>query len=48
MITQRQYQIAREKARALLDRVGVVLTRAEHEQFEVADFGLGELEKGCN
>ena len=45
MITQRQYQIASEKARALLDRVGVVLTRAEHDQFEVADFGLGELEE---
>ena len=45
MITQRQYQAARDKACDLLAQTGIVLTPEEHERFEVADFGLAELEK---
>jgi len=36
---------ARERASAMLAEAGVVLTRAEHETIEVADFGLGRLEE---
>jgi D-lyxose ketol-isomerase len=35
---------ARERAAALLADAGIVLTPAEREQIEVADFGLGQLE----
>jgi D-lyxose ketol-isomerase len=45
MITQSQYQGAREKACDLLAQTGIVLTPEERERFEVADFGLAELEK---
>jgi D-lyxose ketol-isomerase len=36
---------ARERAAAMLADAGVVLTPAERESIEVADFGLGRLEK---
>jgi D-lyxose ketol-isomerase len=45
MITQKQYHAARERACDLLKQTGIVLTPEERERFEVADFGLGELEK---
>jgi D-lyxose ketol-isomerase len=45
MITQRQYQVAVERAYAMLKQAGIVITPTERERFEVADFGLGELEK---
>ncbi len=45
MIDHQQYQRAVERASAMLQRAGVVITSAERERFEVADFGLGELEK---
>jgi D-lyxose ketol-isomerase len=36
---------ARERAAAMLADAGIVLTPAEHERIEVADFGLGRLEE---
>jgi D-lyxose ketol-isomerase len=36
---------ARERAAAMLERAGVVLTPAERVDIEVADFGLGRLEE---
>lgn len=45
MITQEEYAQAVRRTRAFLERVGIVLTPTEAEQIEVADFGLGELER---
>lgn len=45
MITQEHYQAAVEKAVKMLAQAGIVVTPAERERFEAADFGLGELEK---
>jgi D-lyxose ketol-isomerase len=36
---------ARERAAAMLERAGIVLTPAERADIEVADFGLGRLEE---
>ena len=36
---------ARERAAAMLAEAGIVLTSAERERIEVADFGLGRLEE---
>jgi D-lyxose ketol-isomerase len=36
---------ARERTAAMLAEAGIVLTPAEREQIEVADFGLGRLEE---
>jgi D-lyxose ketol-isomerase len=36
---------ARERAAAMLEEAGIVLTPEEREQIEVADFGLGRLEE---
>jgi D-lyxose ketol-isomerase len=36
---------ARERAAAILAEAGIVLTAAEREQIEVADFGLGRIEE---
>jgi D-lyxose ketol-isomerase len=36
---------ARERAAAMLADAGIVLTRAEREAIEIADFGLGRLEE---
>lgn len=44
MLTQQQLLDAQARARASLERAGIVLTPQESEQIEVADFGLGELE----
>lgn len=44
MITSQQLESARARAKAFLARAGIVLTRAEEDAIEVADFGLGELE----
>jgi D-lyxose ketol-isomerase len=44
MLTQQQLLKAQERAREYLERAGIVLTPAERENIEVADFGLGELE----
>ena len=45
MIDRFQYQKAVEKASAMLQEAGLAITPAERERFEVADFGLNELEK---
>ena len=45
MIGQREYYDAVERACNLLKRAGTVITAEEWQHFEVADFGLGELEK---
>ena len=45
MISQRQYNAAVEKSIAMLRQAGLVITPAERDRVEVADFGLGELEK---
>jgi D-lyxose ketol-isomerase len=36
---------ARERAAAMLDEAGIVLTAVERDEIEVADFGLGRLEE---
>ena len=36
---------ARERAAAMLAEAGIVLTPAEREAIEIADFGLGDLER---
>jgi D-lyxose ketol-isomerase len=36
---------ARERAAAMLDEAGIMLTAAERDRIEVADFGLGRLEE---
>jgi D-lyxose ketol-isomerase len=36
---------ARERAAAMLDEAGIVLTPSERDQIEIADFGLGRLDE---
>jgi len=45
MLTLQQYRAARDRAWAMLQKAGIVLTPAELERLEVADFGLGQLEQ---
>ena len=45
MLTQKKYDEVCAKALNFLDTHGIVLTSQEKEQLEVADFGLGEIEK---
>lgn len=45
MITKEEWRKARDRALALLEKAGIVLTPAEKENMEVADFGLGDLER---
>ena len=45
MISQAELEAARVRAAVYLERAGIVLSEAEHRQIEVADFGLGELNK---
>src|SRR5690349_22774274 len=45
MIDRVQYEKAVEKASEMLRSAGLAITSAERERFEVADFGLNELEK---
>src|SRR2546421_12197139 len=45
MITHAERDSAVRRAREYLDRAGIVLTAEESEEIEVADFGLGELER---
>jgi D-lyxose ketol-isomerase len=44
MITREQYDEAARRAGSMLRTAGIAITPAELERFEVADFGLGELE----
>ncbi len=45
MISPEQYAEAVERALAMLQSAGLVITAEERARFEVADFGLGELER---
>src|ERR1700758_5506222 len=45
MITRQQFVNAVERAVQMLVQAGIVITPEERERFEVADFGLGELER---
>ena len=45
MISRQQYKEAVTRAAAMLQQAGIVITPEEQARFEVADFGLGELEK---
>ena len=44
MLTKEQYLQAQQRSARMLAQAGIVLTSAEIEKIEVADFGLGELE----
>lgn len=43
MITKQEYEQARAQALEMLNQAGIRLTPEEVERFEVADFGLGQL-----
>jgi D-lyxose ketol-isomerase len=45
MISSQQYENTVNRAVGLLQKAGIVITPEERARFEVADFGLGELEK---
>lgn len=45
MITKSEQETARKRALELFEKAGIVLTEAEKSSVEIADFGLGELEK---
>lgn len=45
MLTRSEIRKAQERAARMLARAGIVLTPQEQKNIEVADFGLGELEK---
>lgn len=44
MLTKEQVNAAKNKALEYFGKAGIILTEAEKENIEVADFGLGELE----
>ncbi len=45
MLTRGEARRAQERAAEMLDRLGIVLTPEERENIEIAEFGLGELER---
>ncbi|NLP10657.1 D-lyxose/D-mannose family sugar isomerase, partial [bacterium] len=45
MITKEQLEHYRTRAKAYLDRAGIVLTAKEAAEIEVADFNLGRTEE---
>lgn len=45
MITRTQVQAAQERAARMLEQAGIRITPEERRNIEVAEFGLGELEK---
>jgi D-lyxose ketol-isomerase len=45
MLTANQVKQARQRAAEMLSRIGIVLTPQERAGIEVADFGLGDLER---
>lgn len=45
MITRSQVQSAQERAAQMLERAGIIITPEERRNIEVAELGLGELEK---
>lgn len=44
MLTKKQQRAAQKRAQEFLKRAGIVLTRAESKNIEIADFALDELE----
>src|SRR5215203_2208609 len=44
MLTQKEVESARTRAREYFTKAGLVITAEEAENIEIADFGLGELE----
>ena len=45
MLTREQFGRAQERAAAMLTKAKIALTPEEREHLEVADFGLGDLER---
>lgn len=45
MITRKQYEEVVQRSCNMLERAGIVITPGERAHFEIADFGLSELEK---
>jgi D-lyxose ketol-isomerase len=45
MITQAELKKVQRRAAQMLDDAGIALTKTERAQIEVADFGLGDLER---
>src|SRR6266568_5003880 len=45
MLTRQQYEHTVERAVRMLEQAGIVITAEERARLEVADFGLGELER---
>lgn len=45
MITTEEWKKAKDRAVGLLEKAGIVLTPGERDGMEVADFGLGDLER---
>ena len=45
MLTQSEYQQYRKDALGFYQQAGIVLTEAEKQQIEIADFGLGQFEQ---
>lgn len=45
MMTQAQVAAAQARAATMLSEAGIVLTPSEQAQIEIADFGLGELDR---
>lgn len=45
MITKKEYEKIRSRVLAMLSKAGIVLTDEEKQRIEVADFGLGDLNR---
>jgi D-lyxose ketol-isomerase len=45
MLTHQQFHTAQQRAAALIERAGIFITPAERGRIDVADFGLGALER---
>ncbi len=45
MITRKQVKSAQERAARMLQQVGIIITPEERRNIEVAEFGLGELQR---
>lgn len=45
MIKRSEVKVAQQRAAAMLDQVGIALTQEERRNIEVAEFGLGDLDR---
>lgn len=45
MLTRQQFEAVQQRAAAVLDQAGIVITPTERANIEVADFGLNDLEQ---